>query len=124
MNLPPVVSPEDWDNALAKLRAKEKEATRARDALAAERRRMPRMAVDEDYVSIPRSIAFPTENGQSTAYALYYPPSNRDFAGAEGERPPLIVESHGGPTSMTSAQLILATPAVDFPSPLDFRLAS
>jgi dipeptidyl aminopeptidase/acylaminoacyl peptidase len=62
-------------------------------------------AVDEDYVSIPRSIAFPTENGQSTAYALYYPPWNRDFVGAEGERPPLIVESHGGPTSMTSAQL-------------------
>jgi dipeptidyl aminopeptidase/acylaminoacyl peptidase len=64
-------------------------------------------AVDEDYVSIPRSIAFPTENGQWTAYALYYPPSNRDFVGAEGERPPLIVESHGGPTSMTSAQLDL-----------------
>ena len=52
----------------------------------------------------------------STAYALYYPPSNRDFVGAEGERPPLIVESHGGPTSMTSAQLNLESssgPAAD-----------
>jgi len=50
MNLPPVVSPKDWDTALAKLRAKEKEATRARDALAAERRRLPRMRIDREWV--------------------------------------------------------------------------
>src|SRR6185437_1367775 len=56
-------------------------------------------------VSRPRSIAFPTDNGSATAYALYYPPTNQDFTGTEGERPPLIVESHGGPTARTSAQL-------------------
>jgi dipeptidyl aminopeptidase/acylaminoacyl peptidase len=59
------------------------------------------------YISRPRQIAFPTENGKSTAYAIYYPPANADFSGASGERPPLIVESHGGPTAMTPAQLSL-----------------
>ncbi|MBS1883430.1 MAG: DUF899 domain-containing protein [Actinobacteria bacterium] len=49
MNLPPVVSPKDWDAARAALLVKEKELTRARDALAAERRRMPRQAVTKDY---------------------------------------------------------------------------
>jgi dipeptidyl aminopeptidase/acylaminoacyl peptidase len=63
--------------------------------------------VDPNYVSVPRAIAFPTEGGAATAYALYYPPANADQVGPSGERPPLIVESHGGPTSMTQAQLKL-----------------
>lgn len=49
MNLPPVVSPQEWNAAREELLAKEKELTRARDALAAERRRMPRMAVAGEY---------------------------------------------------------------------------
>jgi predicted dithiol-disulfide oxidoreductase (DUF899 family) len=49
MNLPPVVSPEDWNAAREELLVKEKEVTRARDALAAERRRMPRQAVTKEY---------------------------------------------------------------------------
>jgi predicted dithiol-disulfide oxidoreductase (DUF899 family) len=49
MNLPPVVSPEDWNAAREQLLVKEKELTRARDALAAERRRMPRQAVTKEY---------------------------------------------------------------------------
>lgn len=49
MNLPPVVSPEEWKAAREELLVKEKELTRARDALAAERRRMPRMAVEKEY---------------------------------------------------------------------------
>jgi predicted dithiol-disulfide oxidoreductase (DUF899 family) len=49
MNTPPTVSPQDWETARQELLVKEKELTRARDALAAERRRMPRMAVDKDY---------------------------------------------------------------------------
>jgi predicted dithiol-disulfide oxidoreductase (DUF899 family) len=50
MNLPPVVSPAEWQVAHEKLLAKEKEATRARDALAAERRRLPRVQIDKEYV--------------------------------------------------------------------------
>ena len=48
MNLPPIVSPEEWAAAREALLVKEKELTRARDALAAERRRMPRMAVEKE----------------------------------------------------------------------------
>ena len=50
MDLPPVVSSEDWQTALDALRVKEKEATRARDALAAERRRLPRAHIEKGYV--------------------------------------------------------------------------
>ncbi len=50
MKLPPVVSPDEWQVAREELLAKEKEATRARDALAAERRRLPRVRIDKEYV--------------------------------------------------------------------------
>ena len=45
----PIVSPEEWKAAREKLLVKEKEVTRARDALAAERRRMPWLSVEKDY---------------------------------------------------------------------------
>ena len=50
LNLPQVVSEADWKAAHEELLAKEKEATRARDALAAERRRQPMVRIDKDYV--------------------------------------------------------------------------
>jgi predicted dithiol-disulfide oxidoreductase (DUF899 family) len=49
MKIPPIVSPEQWKAAREKLLVKEKELTRARDAMAAERRRMPRMLVEKEY---------------------------------------------------------------------------
>jgi len=49
MKLPPVVSEQEWRAASDALRAKEKQATRARDALAAERRRLPRVRIEGDY---------------------------------------------------------------------------
>ncbi|MGH2989374.1 MAG: DUF899 domain-containing protein [Solirubrobacterales bacterium] len=49
MNTPPIVSPQEWEAAREKLLVKEKEHTRAGDALAAERRRMPWMAVEKAY---------------------------------------------------------------------------
>lgn len=54
--------------------------------------------IDAAYISTPRHITFPTNDGLE-AYALYYPPKNKDFQSAPGERPPLIVQSHGGPTA-------------------------
>jgi predicted dithiol-disulfide oxidoreductase (DUF899 family) len=47
---PPVVSPQEWETARQQLLVKEKELTRARDAMAAQRRRMPRMLVEKNYV--------------------------------------------------------------------------
>ena len=49
MKTPPIVSQQDWEAAREKLLVKEKELTRALDAMAAERRRMPWMAVEKDY---------------------------------------------------------------------------
>src|SRR6184192_275728 len=48
-NRPRIVSPQEWEAARQKLLVKEKELTRARDALAAERRRMPWLAVEKEY---------------------------------------------------------------------------
>ena len=50
MDRPPVVSSSEWEAARQGVLAKEKEQTRARDALAAERRRLPWVRVDKDYV--------------------------------------------------------------------------
>jgi predicted dithiol-disulfide oxidoreductase (DUF899 family) len=49
MKTPPIVSPTEWEAARQKLLAKEKALTRARDAMAAERRRMPWQAVEKEY---------------------------------------------------------------------------
>ena len=59
------------------------------------------------YISEPRAIEFPTENGL-TAHAFYYPPTNKDFAAPAGTLPPLLVKSHGGPTSAASAAMKLS----------------
>jgi predicted dithiol-disulfide oxidoreductase (DUF899 family) len=50
MREPKVVSPREWETAQEKLRAEEEAATRARDALAAKRRRLPRLLIEKDYV--------------------------------------------------------------------------
>ena len=49
MKTPPIVTQPEWEAAREQLLVKEKEVTRARDALAAERRRMPWVAVDKEY---------------------------------------------------------------------------
>ena len=62
--------------------------------------------VPPDVVSEAESVEFPT-NGGLTAHAFYYRPRNPDFVGPAGERPPLIVLSHGGPTGEASSHLDL-----------------
>lgn len=71
-------------------------------------RRSTEVKVDASYLSSPRAIEFPTEHGL-TAHAFFYSPKNRDFRATLGEQPPLIVISHGGPTSATSSTLNLRT---------------
>lgn len=62
--------------------------------------------IDEGYLSIAQPVEFPTTDGQ-TAHAFFYPPRNRDFAAPADARPPLLVKSHGGPTSAASTTLSL-----------------
>jgi predicted dithiol-disulfide oxidoreductase (DUF899 family) len=64
MNLPPVVSETEWQAAQDVLLAKEKDATRARDALAAERRRLPRVHIEKEYV-------FDGPEGKATLLGLF-----------------------------------------------------
>jgi Prolyl oligopeptidase family. len=54
-------------------------------------------AVDPADISIPESIDFPTVDGR-IAHALFYPPTSQRFEAPVGERPPLVVGNHGGPT--------------------------
>jgi dipeptidyl aminopeptidase/acylaminoacyl peptidase len=57
-------------------------------------------------MSVPEAISFPTENNQA-AHAFYYPPRNKEYTAPRGELPPLLVRSHGGPTSVSSSTLRL-----------------
>ena len=63
-------------------------------------------ALEDGYISHAQAIEFATENGL-TAHAFYYAPTNKDYAASEGESPPLIVISHGGPTSAADSSLDL-----------------
>ena len=61
---------------------------------------------DPGYLSTPEAIEFPTAAGL-TAHGFYYAPQNRDYQAPEGELPPLLVKSHGGPTSAAATALSL-----------------
>jgi dipeptidyl aminopeptidase/acylaminoacyl peptidase len=73
-------------------------------------RRSSTLEIEEDVLSIAVPIEFPTENGL-TAHAFFYPPKNDRFRAPDGERPPLLVLNHGGPTSATDTTL---SPAVQY----------
>ena len=83
---PPVVSPEEWQAAREKLLVKEKKHTRAGDALAAERRRMPRMAVEKDY-------RFEGPDGSASLADLF-----------EGRRQLIVYRAFYGPEVTTYAE--------------------
>jgi dipeptidyl aminopeptidase/acylaminoacyl peptidase len=71
-------------------------------------RRSSDVVVDPACISVAQPIEFPTEGGL-TAHGFYYPPRNPGYIAPPGERPPLLVKSHGGPTSATSSALSLHT---------------
>jgi dipeptidyl aminopeptidase/acylaminoacyl peptidase len=65
----------------------------------------PRIA---DYLTSVEPVEFPTAGGR-TAFGLFYPPSNPHVAADPGEKPPLLVKCHGGPTGSASSTLSLRT---------------
>jgi predicted dithiol-disulfide oxidoreductase (DUF899 family) len=85
MDSPPVVSPEEWKSAREELLVKEKELTHARDALAADRRRMPWMAIEKDY-------RFVGPDGDASLLDLF-----------EGRRQLIIYRAYYGPDVTTTA---------------------
>ena len=64
------------------------------------------LVIDLGYLSTARPLEFPTKDGKA-AHAFFYPPRNGDFQGPAGEKPPLLVKSHGGPTGAASIALDL-----------------
>ncbi|PSB12099.1 peptidase [Pleurocapsa sp. CCALA 161] len=69
-------------------------------------RRTGEVQIDPGYLSLPEAIAFPSSEGL-TAHAWYYAPENKDYLAMSGELPPLIVNSHGGPTAAAAVELNL-----------------
>jgi dipeptidyl aminopeptidase/acylaminoacyl peptidase len=60
----------------------------------------------QPYLSSAQPYEFPVANG-GKAYAFFYPPRNPEFAGPSGDRPPLLVRCHGGPTAAVTSTLDL-----------------
>jgi dipeptidyl aminopeptidase/acylaminoacyl peptidase len=67
-------------------------------------RRSRETNVDAGYLAEARAIEFPTEHGL-TAHGYFYAPTNRDYTAPANAKPPLLVMSHGGPTSSSSGSL-------------------
>ena len=67
-------------------------------------RKSREVTIDPAYFSFAKPIEFLTEAGL-TAHGFFYPPANPNFKAPNGELPPLLVMSHGGPTSATVAAL-------------------
>ena len=68
MKTPSIVTPQEWEAARQQLLVKEKELTRARDALAAERRRMPWLAVQKEYTFDGNTEGWAKELGELVDY--------------------------------------------------------
>jgi dipeptidyl aminopeptidase/acylaminoacyl peptidase len=65
------------------------------------------IALGEEYISPPEPVTFPTGAGKH-ARAFWYAPRNPHFRAPDGERPPLVVIAHGGPTGATTPSFSLA----------------
>lgn len=61
--------------------------------------------VSEDYFSAARPVRF--ESAEGEAHGLFYPPVNPEYAPPAGQRPPLLLKCHGGPTGAASPGLDL-----------------
>jgi dipeptidyl aminopeptidase/acylaminoacyl peptidase len=65
------------------------------------------LTLDKRYLSTPKPIEFPTD-GNTMAHGFFYAPTNPECEAPAGEKCPLVVISHGGPTAATSTALNLA----------------
>jgi len=81
-------------------------------------RRSVKQDFDPGYLSTPEAIEFPTSDHR-TAYGFFYAPRNRDYRGPEGQLPPLLVLTHGGPTSRSSPAL---SPSIQYWTSRGFAL--
>lgn len=73
-----------------------------------ERRPSSSLSLPADAISLASPVRWPAEDGSGDVHGWYYPPTNPDVTAPEGELPPLITVSHGGPTSFSPSALRLA----------------
>ena len=73
-----------------------------------ELRRSMSTELDPADIALPEPVEFPTTGGR-TAFGLFYRPGNQSVRGPVGELPPLIVTSHGGPTSSAHSAFVVGT---------------
>jgi dipeptidyl aminopeptidase/acylaminoacyl peptidase len=71
-------------------------------------RRSSDLQVEPGHVSAPQGVSYESAGGR-IAHAFYYAPRNDGFMPADGELPPLIVKSHGGPTGQSGCGFNLKT---------------
>lgn len=62
------------------------------------------LGVQPGFISVPEAVDFPSAGGR-TAHALLYEPANPNYIGPADERPPLLVDIHGGPTGQAVPEL-------------------
>ncbi|MCB4790296.1 MAG: S9 family peptidase [Elusimicrobia bacterium] len=67
-----------------------------------------KIKLNNEFISEPEIIKYKTGDNE-VSHALVYLPKNRDYKGPEGEKPPLIVKTHGGPTSCVQTSLSFET---------------
>ena len=65
------------------------------------------LALAPENLSEPQSILFASGRDNQPVHAFYYPPTNANYCGIEGELPPVIALCHGGPTGATDSGLNL-----------------
>ena len=70
-------------------------------------RRSNNLSIDSGYFSTPEPIEFPTTGG-AIAHGFFYRPANRDYQAPADERPPLLIQIHGGPTASATTALSLS----------------
>lgn len=70
-------------------------------------RRSNNLTIDAGYISTAEPVQFPTAEG-AMAHGFFYRPRNRDFQAPQDERPPLLIQIHGGPTAAATTGLSLA----------------
>jgi predicted dithiol-disulfide oxidoreductase (DUF899 family) len=113
VNLPQAVSPAEWEAARERLLAKEKEATRARDALAAERRRLPMVRFNKEYAfespDGPASLPDLFEGRrQLIVYHFMYQPGAPGWPGAGCDGCSMFVDNLGHPVHLHARDTSLA----------------
>jgi predicted dithiol-disulfide oxidoreductase (DUF899 family) len=109
VGLPEIVSREEWESARRTLLAKEKEATRARDALNAERRRLPMVAIDKEYSfegpdgTVSLVDMFEGRRQLIVYHFMFGPESGQGCEGCS-----MVVDNMGNPAHLNARDVTLA----------------